>query len=116
MAVKHKSEIKITVGMDENRVPEKLSWDASDGGISNEPAKAMMLSVWDEKTNDTLRIDLWTKDMLMDDMKRFYHQTFLAMADSFERATNEPAITADLRDYAAHFAEKMDLISKNGQK
>jgi gliding motility-associated protein GldC len=115
MAIKHKSEIKINVGMDENRVPEKLSWDASDGGITNEVAKAMMLSVWDEKTNDTLRIDLWTKEMLMDDMKRFFHQTFLAMADSFERATNETSMAADMRDFAAHFAEKMELISKDGQ-
>ena len=115
MAVKHKSEIKINVAMDENRVPESLSWDASDGGISNEAAKAMMLSVWDEKTNDTLRIDLWTKDMLMDDMKRFFHQTFLSMADSFERATNETSMAADMRDFAAHFAEKMDLLSKKDQ-
>jgi len=115
MAIKHKSEITITVGMDENRVPETLSWDASDGGITNEKAKAMMLSIWDEASNDTLRIDLWTKDMLMDDMKRFFHQTFLAMADSFERATNETSMAADMRDFALHFAEKMDLITKNGQ-
>jgi len=52
--------------------------------------------------------------MLMDDMKRFFHQSFVAMADSFERATNEHAMAADLRDFAAHFAEKMDLISKKG--
>ena len=115
MAIKHQSEIKITVGLDENRVPETLSWDASDGGIKNEKAKAMMLSVWDEESNDTLRIDLWTKEMLMDDMKRFFHQTFMAMADSFERATNETSMAADMRDFAAHFAEKMELISKNGQ-
>jgi gliding motility-associated protein GldC len=114
MAIEHKSEIKITVGLDENRVPETLHWDATDGGITNEKAKAMMLSVWDEASNDTLRIDLWTKDMLMDDMKRFFHQSFVAMADSFERATNEHAMAADLRDFAAHFAEKMDLISKKG--
>lgn len=115
MAVKLKSEITITVGLDENRVPETLHWDATDGGITNEKAKAMMLSIWDEASNDTLRIDLWTKDMPMDDMKRFYHQTFLAMADSFERATNETAITADLRDFAAHFADKMKLFNKKGQ-
>lgn len=115
MAVKIQSEIRITVGLDENRVPETMHWDATDGGVSNEKAKAMMLSIWDAASNDTLRIDLWTKDMLMDDMKRFYHQTFLAMADSFERATNETAITADLRDFAAHFAEKMKLINSSGR-
>jgi len=46
-------------------------------------------------------------------MKRFYHQTFVSMADSFERATNETSMAADMRDFAIHFAEKMDLIAKN---
>lgn len=115
MAVQHTSEIKITVGMDENRVPENMHWDATDGGVENEAAKAMMLSIWDEKSGDTLAIDLWTKDMLMDDMKRFFHQTFLSMADSFERATDETSMAADMRDFAHHFADKMKLIAKNGQ-
>ena len=113
MAIKHTSEIKLTVGMDENRVPEELTWDATDGGVENEPAKAFVLSVWDKNSGDTLTIDLWTKDMLLDDMKRFYHQTFVSMADSFERATNETSMAADMRDFAIYFAEKMDLIAKN---
>jgi gliding motility-associated protein GldC len=111
MAALHTSEIKLTVSMDENRVPEALTWDASDGGVENEAAKAFILSVWDKKTGDTLTIDLWTKDMLLDDMKRFFHQTFLSMADSFERATDEEAMAADMRDFAHHFADKMKLIS-----
>lgn len=113
MATVHNSEIKINVGMDENRVPEEIHWDASDGGVTNEEAKALILSIWDEKSGDTLAIDLWTKKMLMDDMKRFFHQTFLSMADSFERATDETAMAADMRDFAAHFADKMELFKKN---
>ena len=115
MAIKHKSEIKLTVSMDENRVPEELTWDASDGGVENEAAKAFLLSVWDKKSGDTLAIDLWTKDMLLDDMKRFFHQTFVSMANSFERATDETSMAADMRDFAHHFAEKMNLIKPNGQ-
>lgn len=113
MAVKHTSEIKISVGMDENRVPENISWDASDGGITNESAKALILSVWDEKSGDTLAIDLWTKEMLMDDMKRFFHQTLVSMANTFERATDETNMAEDMRDFAAHFADKMELLKKN---
>jgi hypothetical protein len=44
----------------------------TDGGVSNEQAKALMMGVWDDKNSECLRIDLWTKDMLMDDMKRMY--------------------------------------------
>ncbi len=115
MAIAHKSEIKITVAMDENRVPEELVWDATDGGINNEPARAMLLSLWDEKSEDTLAIDLWTKEMKLDDMKRFFHQTIISMADSFERATDENAMAADMRDFAHHFADKMQLFTKNGE-
>ena len=58
-----KSTIELQVELDENRIPEKLSWTAKDGGVNKEEAKAMMLSVWDSKAQETLRIDLWTKDM-----------------------------------------------------
>ena len=58
MAVKHNSEIKFKVGLDENKVPEDISWTAKDGGIDNEASKAIMISVWDHKTKDTLKMDL----------------------------------------------------------
>jgi gliding motility-associated protein GldC len=79
----HTSEITLRVGLDDNRIPEKLTWSAQDGGIDNEASKAIMLSVWDHKKKDTLRMDLWTKDMPVDEMKQFYHQTLVSMADTF---------------------------------
>ena len=36
------SKIELNVELDENRVPEKLTWSAEDGGINNEEAKALM--------------------------------------------------------------------------
>ncbi|RUA12794.1 MAG: gliding motility protein GldC, partial [Flavobacteriia bacterium] len=77
MAVVHTSEIKLTVGLDENRVPEELKWSAQDGGVQEEDAKAMMLSVWDSKNKESLKIDLWTKYMPVDEMKIFFHQTLV---------------------------------------
>lgn len=67
-----KSEIKISVELDENKVPEKLSWSAVDGGVENQETKAALLSLWDDKQREALRIDLWTKDMPMDHMKIFF--------------------------------------------
>ena len=66
---KHTSEISIKVALDENRIPEKLYWSAPDGGIENEASKALLLSVWDHNAQEALRIDLWTKDMPLDEMK-----------------------------------------------
>ena len=105
----HKSEIKLEIELDENKIPEKMYWSALDGGVEKSQAKAFMLSVWDEKSSDTLRIDLWTKEMKVADMKRFFHQTLVSMADSLERATDEDKMAGDMRDFCAHFAEKLEL-------
>ena len=103
------SNINIKVTLDENRVPEELTWSAEDGGVENEEAKAMLLSMWDPKQKETLRIDLWTKDMPLDDMKQFFHQTLVTMADTFHRATQDEKMTDTMKDFCDYFAEKMDL-------
>lgn len=106
-----KSDIKISVALDENNIPEKLYWSAPDGGVDTAEAKAMLLSVWDSKQKETLRIDLWTKDMPVDEMKQFFHQTLVAMSDTFERATTDDKMSATMRDFCDYFAEKLELKS-----
>ena len=109
MAVEHTSEITLKVGLDENRVPEELTWSAQDGGINEEEAKAMLLSVWDSKNQESLKIDLWTKDMPVDEMKVFFHQTLETMADTFYKATQDEKMTATMKDFCDYFAEKLEL-------
>ncbi|MDF0708063.1 MAG: gliding motility protein GldC [Bacteroidota bacterium] len=109
MAVEHTSEITLKVGLDENRVPEELTWSAQDGGINEEDAKAMLLSVWDSKNQESLKIDLWTKDMPVDEMKVFFHQTLVTMADTFFKATQDEKMTATMKDFCDYFAEKLEL-------
>lgn len=69
-------------------------------------------SLWDPKEKNTLRIDLWTPQMTVEEMKQFFHQTLLTMADSFEKATGEATICEDLRDYCYHFADKMNILPR----
>jgi gliding motility-associated protein GldC len=103
------SEIKFFVELDENKVPEKLSWTAQDGGVQAEEAKAIMLSIWDSKAQESMRIDLWTKDMPVDEMKLFFHQTLVAMSDTFKRATDDEKMSDTMKDFCDYFAEKLDL-------
>lgn len=91
-----KSLIQIEVTTNENNIPESIMWDAKDGGVSNAPAKAMILSLWDGNAQTAMRIDLWDKEMTVDEMKKFFHQTLLTMADSFDRATGEKNMSEDL--------------------
>jgi gliding motility-associated protein GldC len=109
MATLHQSQITLTVGLDENRVPEKLNWSAEDGGIDNEEAKAMLLSVWDSKNRESLKIDLWTKDMPVDEMKIFFYQTLVSLSDTFMKATQDEKMTATMKDFCDYFAEKLEL-------
>lgn len=105
-----KSKIEIEISLNENKVPKQMVWNAEDGGVKNQDAKAMLLSLWDEKEGNAMKIDLWTEDMKVDDMKIFFHQTLLTMADTFEKATGETNICEDLRDYCYHFADKMNIL------
>ncbi len=109
MAKLHTSKITLEVTLDENRVPEQLNWTAEDGGIVKEEAKAMLLSVWDSKNQESLKIDLWTKDMPVDEMKIFFHQTLVAMSETYMKATQDEKMTATMRDFCEYFAEKLQL-------
>lgn len=112
MAVVHKSKIEFEIGLDENKVPEKINWNAEDGGVIAEESKAIMMSIWDPIKKDTLRIDLWTKDMPVDEMKQFFHQTLVSMSHTFERATNDEKMGATMRDFCDYFEEKLELKKK----
>lgn len=109
MAIKHRSEIKIKVGLDENKIPEELYWSADDGNIENMESKALLLSVWDSKNKDTYKINLWTKEMPVNEMIQFYHQTLLSLADSFEKATGDDKMSDTMRDFCDYYAEKMGI-------
>lgn len=112
MASVHTSEIKIDIELDDNRVPEQLKWTAKDGGVENEATKALLLSVWDSDNKESLRIDLWTKDMPVDEMKIFFHQTLVSMSDTFLRATQDEKMSATMKDFCDYFAEKLELKQK----
>lgn len=93
--------------MDENRVPEKISWHAADTTLEKQQiAKAFMLSFWDGAEKTALRIDLWTKSMMVDEMADFFYQTIMTMADTYDRATHNHEMVNDLKTFAKNFYQK----------
>ena len=107
-----KSEIKFHVTLDDKNIPEKIDWSATDAHKES-TSKAIMISVWDAQENNTLRIDLWTKDMMVEEMKQFYHQSLLSMADTFERATGEAEAAKAMRNFAQEFGLRMKLVMES---
>ncbi|HRO68771.1 MAG TPA: gliding motility protein GldC [Chitinophagaceae bacterium] len=101
------SSITIDVHTDENKIPDAISWNATDTTADQgQNAKAMMLAFWDGAEKTALRIDLWTKDMMIDEMADFFYQTLMTMADTYGRATNYKDMVGDMKNFAQEFYQK----------
>lgn len=102
-----KSNINILVELGEDKMPEKIEWNAPDGGIDGlQEAKAILLGLWDGQEKSALRIDLWTKKMMVDEMNDFYYQTLYGMADTFARATKNTDLANEMKEFANSFLKK----------
>jgi len=106
-----KSEIKIEVSLDENHIPEQIEWSATDSQ-NNGAVNASFLSVWDPESKNALRIDLWTKEFTVDEMKIFTYQNIMTMADTFEKATGLREEAQDMRDFGKYMGETLGVIQK----
>ncbi len=101
------STIVIEVNTDDKRVPEAISWKATDSSATEaQQAKAMMIAFWDAAEKTALRIDLWTKEMMVDEMADFFYQTMVTMADTYGRATGYKDQVEDLKKFANEFYQK----------
>jgi len=105
------STITIDVALDADKIPEQISWSATQSTAEEaQKAKAMMLSFWDGQEKAALRIDLWTKDMMMDEMADFVYQNIMTMADNFERATRQQELSSDMKKFAKAFMQKFQQL------
>ena len=110
------SSIKIDVLLDPNKIPEQINWQATDSSAEmTQKAKAMCIAFWDGADKTALRIDLWTKDMMVDEMGDFYYQMLMGMADSFKRSTNQEGISDDMKNFAKEFFEKFKALQNKEQ-
>ena len=113
----NQSTIKIDVLLDPNKIPEQISWSATDSTADMaQKAKAMCIAFWDGTDKTALRIDLWTKDMMMDEMGDFFYQMLMTMADTFKRATQEQELSNDMKQFAKEFFDKFRAIQLKAQQ
>lgn len=103
-----KSEIKFLVELDEENVPEKILWDADDKdqpGYSE--TKSISLSLWDQKLQNTMRIDLWSKDMPVDEMKKFYIDCLGGLAQSVLNSTGDEFMASEMNALCDRFVSHL---------
>ena len=103
-------EINFVIELDNDKLPESIKWMAeSDTPLQFKDAKALMISLWDRDENVTLAMDLWTKDMQINEMSALYYQTLIHLADSYMRATSDENASKLLRESAEKFADIVRL-------
>nr|GFC71964.1 hypothetical protein [Tanacetum cinerariifolium] len=111
-SVMKKSEIRFSIALDDQKVPEAISWQATDAGQDIHFAKAINISIWDRNADGTMKIDLWTKDMPTDAMKYFVVDTIGSMAETIITATSDQKMAAKMR---ALCQELTDYLEEQGQ-
>ncbi len=103
------TSITIDVKLDENHVPCKLNWSAPDGGISNQETHAVFLSTWNKEMQETARIDLWSKEMPVDQMRVFVHQTLVGIRSSYMKATQDVEMGEAFQQFCDYFSSEHNL-------
>lgn len=103
------TEINFKVTVDENNLPHSIKWSAPDSGEASE-CSSLMIALWDNKENNTLRIDLWTKDMMVDEMKKFFHQNVMTLTDTYIRATGDDATGKKVKELFTQIGKETGVL------
>jgi gliding motility-associated protein GldC len=107
------NDVTVRVGLDENDLPEKIQWSATDANKESD-AKATFITFWDGDLQQTLSMQLWVKDFTVDEMKQFVHQSVVLLTDTLEKATGKDSLIKDMRDFTDYFAEKSGIRPPTG--
>ncbi|MGE0566867.1 MAG: gliding motility protein GldC [Bacteroidia bacterium] len=103
------SEIKFKVLIDEDHLPVDIKWEANDANEKSH-AKSAMIALWDANENNTLRMDLWTKDMSIDEMKKFYHQNVVTLTDTYLRATGDENTAKKVKEFFNTIGKEIGVL------
>lgn len=109
-----RSRISIEVELNENNMPENIFWNAEDDpqNRGEQVSKALLLSMFDKSTLETVKIDLWTQDFQVQEMDRLMFQSLRSMADTYFRATKNEKLASAMQQFAQYFGEETNIVPK----
>jgi gliding motility-associated protein GldC len=111
------SEIKFHVQLDEKNLPKTIQWNATDKeGDEAETTKSISLNVWDNQNHSTLRIDLWTEDMSVAEMKRFYIDIIGGMAQTILNSTGDEFMAEEMKELCDRLVQHVNEENKKNAK
>ncbi|MFN8281085.1 MAG: gliding motility protein GldC [Saprospiraceae bacterium] len=111
-----KSEIKIIVRLDDDKIPSSIEWTSDEGNEQYTEAKAFLLSIFEKNSQDTLKLDLWTKEMEIGEMDRFMYHTLKSLCDTYTKATNHAELGNEMMKFVEYFGSKVTGKSADDNK
>lgn len=110
-----KSQINIEVTLDDKKMPEDIQWSASDAqiGEGNKNSKAFLLSLWDSDEKSIYALDLWTKEMTVEEMNHFVFQSLISLSNTFGNATRNKEEAELIKKFAVAFGQRNEVIKKD---
>lgn len=110
------SDIKFQIELDEKSLPKTINWDASDKENEGlESTKSISLNIWDNLNQSTLRIDLWTEDMSVVEMKRFYIDILGGMGQTILNSTGDEYMSEEIKDLCDRLVRHVNEENKNAK-
>jgi gliding motility-associated protein GldC len=101
-----KTTITLSIDLDNKKIPEKILWHAEDMNPEKpETTHAVAISIWDQKQKNTLRIDLWTKEMTIDEMKWFIIESMGGFAQTLLNATGDHYMSQEISQLCEKLAD-----------
>ena len=110
--VKKRSTISIEVGLNAEKMPVQIKWDASDKPGPSEACKGMLLALFNAQSKETMKIDLWTKDLQVVEMDRFMYQTLRGLAQTYFKATQNKELANAMQQFVFYFGQETNIIPK----
>ena len=108
--MKKKATINFEINLDENNIPEDINWSASDSDFESKKAKAIMISIWDGEQKSSLKINLWTKEMMAEEMKFFTFQILDSLSDNYKKSVGDEKISLEIKDFAKKIGKAINVI------
>tara|TARA_B100002052_G_scaffold295480_1_gene322084 strand:+ start:656 stop:994 length:339 start_codon:yes stop_codon:yes gene_type:complete len=102
--------INFTIDLDSNNIPEKINWEATDSGNEKNDTKAVMISIWDASQKSSLKIDLWTKEMMVEEMKFFTIQILDSLGDTYIKSTSDEKIGNEIKMFAKKIGKMSNVL------
>ena len=102
--------INFKINLDPNNIPEEITWHATDSQNNINKAKAVIISVWDGEEKTSLKIDLWTKEMMAEEMKFFIVQILDSLSETYRKAVGDDKVAMEMKQFTQRIGKMSNVL------